>query len=310
MLNMPIHKLRIATRSSNLALIQTRIVVEAVRKHCPSVEFEIVEIKSRGDIDKKQPLWKLSETGFFTAAIEDAMRQNKADIAVHSYKDLPIGGSSDLTVAAVTDRRFCQDCLVAGRDIKSLNDLPKGAKIGTSSLRRRAQVLKLRPDIICAPVRGNVPTRIHRVEKGEYDAAVLAYAGIERLNLTEKISICFDPTEFVPAPAQGAIAVQTRASDAEVKKIVAAIDDERSRISCDTERLVLYHIKAGCHTPAGVFAKISENDMIVYAFVSDIQGKDFIRHQLHGPIAEAKKIAKDLAERLLAAGASELLNNG
>ncbi len=312
------NRLRIATRSSSLAIIQTQIVVKAIKKHNPGVNFEIVEIKSKGDIDKKKPLPKLSETGFFTAAVEDALRQNRADIAVHSYKDLPIaesaGGelveSNDFVAAAVLDRRFCQDCLVAVERIESLNDLPRNAKIGTSSLRRRAQILRLCPDIICEPIRGNVPTRIEAIEKGQYHATVLAYAGIERLGLTEKISFSFNPIEFIPAPAQGAIAVQARAGDIEVKNLLAEIDGKQSRITSDTERLVLHYIKAGCHAPAGVFAKISTDDIIVYAFVSDSQGNNFINRQLQGPIAEAEKIAKDLADQLLAAGASELLNNG
>ena len=304
------NRLRIATRSSSLALIQTQIVVKAIEKHSPGINFEIVEIKSKGDIDKKNPLWKLSETGFFTAAVEDALRADKADIAVHSYKDLPIAETSKLVIAAVLDRRFCQDCLIASQKTSSLDDLPKGAKIGTSSLRRRAQILRLRPDIICEPIRGNVPTRIKAIEKGQYHATVLAYAGIERLGLTEKISFSFNPIEFIPAPAQGAIAVQAGADAVEIKKLLVKIDDAQSRISSDTERLVLHYIKAGCHAPAGVFAKISADDIIIYAFVSDENGNNFIRRQLQGPIAEAEKIAKNLADELLAAGASELLNNG
>ncbi|MBN1787532.1 MAG: hydroxymethylbilane synthase [Sedimentisphaerales bacterium] len=303
-------KFRIATRSSSLALIQTQIVIKALRKVHPGIDFEIVEIKSKGDIDRNKPLWKLSETGFFTAAIEETLRSNKADIAVHSYKDLPIAEPKDIITAAVLDRRFCQDCLVAAQKIESLKDLPKGAKVGTSSLRRRAQILKLRPDIICEPIRGNVPTRVEKVNSGQYDASVLAYAGLERLGLTDKISVIFDPTEFIPAPAQGAIAVQTRAADTDTINLLSAIDDEQSRISSDTERLIWHHIKAGCHAPAGVFAKIEENDIIIYAFVSDGQTDGFINCRLQGPVAEAKKIARDLADQLLAAGASELLNNG
>lgn len=303
-------RLRIATRSSSLALAQTQIVIEAVKKHHPDISFEIVEIRSKGDADKKKPLWKLSETGFFTAAVENALRQNKADIAVHSYKDLPIEANDEIITASVLDRKSCQDCLICRGKIKSLKELPKGAKIGTSSLRRKAQLLKSRPDIVCDSIRGNVPTRIKAVEEGRYYAAVLAYAGIERLGLAEKISLVFDPTEFIPAPAQGAIAVQVRTDDVKVKNLLAEIDDVQSRITSDTERLVWHHIKAGCHAPAGVFAKIEENDIIVYAFVSDESGNNFIKRQLQGSVGEAEKIAKDLAGRLLAAGASELLNNG
>ncbi|MDP2933221.1 MAG: hydroxymethylbilane synthase, partial [bacterium] len=299
--------LRIATRSSCLALIQTQIVVEAILNHRPGIDFEIVEIKSQGDIDKKSPLWKLSETGFFTTAVENALRENKADIAVHSYKDLPVSESTGLVTAAVLDRRFCQDCLIGKGKIKSLKDLPKGAKIGTSSLRRKAQLLHKRPDLVCEPIRGNVHTRISQVEKGLFDGTILAYAGIERLELTEKISLFFDPTDFIPAPAQGAIAVQAKAGNNEILKLFAGIDDKISRITSDTERLVWHHLKAGCHAPAGVFAQITGEDLTIYAFVADENGCRFINCKKQGPVKSAKKIAKDLATDLLNSGAGELL---
>jgi hydroxymethylbilane synthase len=301
--------LRIATRSSSLAIIQTQIVVEAVRRQKLDVSFEIIEIKSKGDIDKKKPLWKLSETGFFTAAVEDALRQNQADIAVHSYKDLPVADSADLVTVAVLDRRFCQDCLICRQKINSLKSLSKGAKIGTSSLRRRAQLLRARPDLKCEPIRGNVPTRINQVEKGQFFGVILAYAGVERLGLIKKVSLCLEPTEFIPAPAQGAIAVQVRADDSEIKRLLAAVDDRDSRITADTERLVLHKIGAGCHAPAGVFAQIAGSDIIVCAFVSNENGTEFISRRLQGPVESAQNIAQNLAEELLQAGASEVLKN-
>lgn len=304
------NKLRIATRASTLAIIQTQIVVAAIKKHKPDISFEIVEIKSKSDIDREKPLWELSETGFFTAAVEDALRQDKADIAVHSYKDLPISESSGLITAAVLDRKFYQDCLVCRQKVKLLKGLPKGAKIGTSSLRRKTQILHKRPDLVCEPIRGNVPTRISQVEKGEYDGVILARAGVERLGLSEKISLCFDPTEFIPAPAQGAIAVQAGADDDEILKLLAEIDDKVSRVTSDTERLVLHKIGAGCHAPAGVFAKMAGSDIIIYAFVSNKDGTEFIKHRLQGPVKSAENVAINLADELLDAGVSELLKNG
>jgi len=302
-------QIRIATRSSTLALIQTQIVVEAISRHHPKIDFEIVEIKSHGDIDKKSPLWKLSETGFFTTAIEDALRENIADIAVHSYKDLPIGETNGFVVAAVLDRKFCQDCMVCNNKIASLDDLPKGAKIGTSSLRRKAQLLHLRPDLKCEPIRGNVHTRISQVEKGQLDGTILAYAGIERLELTDKISFSFNPAEFVSAPAQGALAVQARANDNDVLKLLSGIDDKVSRITSDTERLVLHKIKAGCHAPAGVFAQIAGGEITVYAFVSDENGQKIISHKTQGAVESAHSVAEKLANELLKFGAAELLKN-
>ncbi len=303
------NKLRIATRSSSLALIQTQIFVEAVKKQKEDIDFEIVEIKSKGDIDKKKPLYELSETGFFTTAIENALRENKADIAVHSYKDLPIEKTDGLAVAAVLDRKYCQDCLVCNKKIKMMKDLPKGARIGTSSLRRKAQLLHQRPDLKCEPIRGNVLTRISQVEKGQFDATVLAYAGVERLGLADKVSIMFDPAEFISAPAQGAIAVQARANDNKILKLLAEFDDKPSRITSDTERLVWHIIGAGCHAPAGVFARIDGDDIIVYAFVSDPDGRKMINRRAKGSVRTAKNVAQDLANELLEAGAAELLKN-
>ncbi|HBG26827.1 MAG: hydroxymethylbilane synthase [Planctomycetes bacterium GWF2_41_51] len=302
--------IRIATRSSSLALIQTQIVVEAISKKYSKADFEIVEIKSQGDIDKKKPLWKSSEMGLFTAAIENALRENRADIAVHSYKDLPIEAAKSFVIGAVLDRRFVHDCLICKNKINSPANLPQGAKIGTSSLRRKAQLLHLRPDLKCEPIRGNVHTRISQVEKGLYDATVLAYAGIERLELTNKISINFDATEFLPSPAQGALAVEARANDHEILKMLAGIDDKISRISSDTERLVLHKIKAGCHAPAGVYAKINGSEITIYAFVADENGQKFINRKMQGHLASAHKLAEDMAEELLKSGAAELLKNG
>ena len=302
-------RIRIATRSSSLALIQTQIVVEAILKKNLKTDFEIVEIKSQGDIDKKNPLWKSTETGIFTAAIEEALFEDRADIAVHSYKDLPIEATNGLAIGAVLDRRFVHDCLIYKNKITSLKSIPQGAKVGTSSLRRKAQLLHLRPDLKCEPIRGNVHTRISQVEKGQYDATVLAYAGIERLELTNKISFNFDATEFLPSPAQGALAVQARAKDGEILKLLAGIDDKESRITSETERFVWHKIKAGCHAPAGVYAKINGNEITIYAFVADENGQKFINRKIQGHLASAHKLAEEMANELLKSGAAELLKN-
>ncbi|MCJ7728321.1 MAG: hydroxymethylbilane synthase, partial [Sedimentisphaerales bacterium] len=158
-------------------------------------------------------LWELKSTGFFTSRLEDALLAKQADLAVHSFKDLPTEQREELTVAAVLDRRYPEDCLVSAAPIKSVTELPKGAKAGTSSLRRTVQLKRLREDLECVPIRGNVTTRLKKLEQGDFDAIVLARAGLERLNLADKISIIFDPTQFIPAPAQGALAVEVRADD-------------------------------------------------------------------------------------------------
>lgn len=301
-------KIRVATRSSSLATIQAQIVIDALKKRSHDINFEIVEIKSKGDIDKKSPLWKLSDSGFFTAAIEKSLRENKADIAIHSFKDLPIESADDIMIGACLDRKFSQDCVIYERKINSINDLPKGGRIGTSSLRRKAQILRLRPDLNCIPIRGNVPTRLGHFENGIVDAVVLAAASLHRLGLSDKISFYLDPVEFVPAAAQGAIAVQAKKND-DILKLLSEIDDKNSRITCEAERLVLHKIGAGCRAPAGVFARILENDIIIYAFASDENGQRTINLQKQGPVKSYKELAQDLADELLEKGTAELLKN-
>ncbi|OQA02941.1 MAG: Porphobilinogen deaminase [Planctomycetes bacterium ADurb.Bin401] len=283
--------------------------MEAISKKNPRIDFEIVEVKSHGDIDRKQPLWKVTDTGFFTAAIEDALAQGSADIAVHSYKDLPIEATDGLVIGAVIDRRFAHDCLICTDKINSIKELPEGATVGTSSLRRKSQILRLRPDLRCEPIRGNVHTRISQVEKGGFDATILAYAGIERLELINKVSLHFDAAEFLPSPGQGALAVEARRKDGEILKILAGIDDKNSRITSETERTVLHKIKAGCHAPAGVYSKIEGSEILICAFVSDENGQKFIQKEIKGPVQSASKLALEMAEELLKSGAGELLKN-
>ncbi len=205
--------LNIATRRGELALAQTRMVIAAVQAKHPDLDLRIVEITSAGDRDRRTALWDLKDTGFFTSHLEDALLEGKADLAVHSFKDLPTDQREGLAVTAVYDRRWPEDCLLAKRPVGSINELPTSARVGTSSLRRAAQLRHLRPDLQLVPLRGNVQTRIHKLETTDLDAIILARAGLERLGLAHLISFTFDPRQFLPAPAQGALAIQTRSDD-------------------------------------------------------------------------------------------------
>jgi hydroxymethylbilane synthase len=182
-------------------------------------------------------------------------------------------------------------------------------KIGTSSLRRAAQLKHLRPDIEVIPIRGNVKTRIKKLEGGDYDAIVLARAGLERLGLGEKISFVFNPTEFIPAPAQGALAIQIRADDLRTNEIVAAINDKQVEIETAAERKILTVLQCGCHAPVGAFAKISAEQIKIHAFVSDLEGKNLISQIKNGPAANANSIAENLAKELLTSGGDEILQS-
>jgi hydroxymethylbilane synthase len=298
----------IATRTGSLAMAQTQIVVSAIQKLFPALDIRIKKIASEGDKDRRTTLWELKSTGFFTSLLEDALLAKEADIAVHSYKDLPTAIREGLTIAAVLDRKYPEDCLVTASLIKSLDELPKEAIVGTSSLRRTVQLKRLRNYLRCVPIRGNVTTRLKKLEQGDFDAIVLARAGLERLGLNDKISIIFDPTKFIPSPAQGALAVEVRADDAETKEIVSKLDDKDARITTTAERLVFSALGCGCHAPAGVFAQINggnlsrrseaKTEITISACFSDPDGQNFSQTTLSGPIAQSAKLAQTLADKL------------
>lgn len=296
-----------ATRGGDLAITQTRIIISALKKTHPDIQIKVRKITTKGDRDKRTALWDLKSSGFFTSQVEDALLAGEADFAVHSFKDLPTQQRKGLAITAVCERTFAEDCLIANDAVGSIRQLRQSAKIGTSSLRRAAQIRHLRADLKPAPIRGNVPTRIKLLQEGKFDAIILARAGIERLGLGGKISLCFDPEQFIPAPAQGALAVQTRTDDSTATELIAAIDNEKLRTITFAERRVLVTMQCGCHAPVGAFAKIVGNDMEICAFISDLEGKNFISRRLTGPAVDADNLAEKIANELLDAGGREIL---
>jgi len=301
--------LTVATRGGALAIAQTEIVTGALKQIYPDLKIKIKKVVSKGDRDRRTALWNLKDTGFFTTLLEDALLAGEADFAVHSFKDLPTRQRDGLIITAVCDRQFAEDCLIAAKPVDSIEKLPESARIGTSSLRRAAQLKRLRADLQPTPIRGNVTTRIKRLEEGRFDAIILARAGIERLGLAKRISLIFDPAEFIPAPAQGALVVQTRIDDMAANKLVAAIDDEKCRTITFAERQVLVTMQCGCHAPVGAFAEITGNDIKICAFISDLEGENFIRREIVGPISDADKLAEELANDLLSAGGERILKD-
>jgi hydroxymethylbilane synthase len=296
-----------------LAIAQTEHVIAALKKIHPALQVRINQITTTGDKDRRTTLWALKETGFFTSQVEDALIAHEADFAVHSFKDLPTAQRQRLIIAAVFDRNFVEDCLVAKSrcpsGLDSIEKLPAAAKIGTSSLRRAAQLKHLRSDLVPEPIRGNVQTRLRKLDAGQFDAVLLARAGLERLGLADKISFIFDPAVFIPAPAQGALAVQTRADDIETNEIIAAIDDENARTTTVAERKILTTMQCGCHAPVGAYAEIRDSDINIHAFVSDLDGKNFVSRVLAGPAKDAGKLAEKIAKELLQAGGKEILQS-
>jgi len=233
----------------------------------------------------------------------------QADLAVHSFKDLPTRQREGLTIAAVCDRQFAEDCLIAAKPVASIGQLQPSAKVGTSSLRRIAQLRCLRADLQPTPIRGNVTTRTRKLDEGGFDAILLARAGVERLGLADKISFCFDPRQFIPAAAQGALAVQTRSDDIATTELISVIDERSARTTALAERQVLTTLQCGCHAPVGAFAELMEETMQIYAFISDLEGRNFIKREITGPATEANQLADKLAGELLKAGGGKILES-
>ncbi len=299
--------LKIASRASKLALIQSNYICNLLKNLSGNIDISIVEISTKGDRDKSDFLYKSGSMGFFTSEVENALLDVRADLAVHSLKDLPTACTEGLVVAAIPKRESVADALIASSQASSIAALPAGATVGTSSLRRIAQLCRLRNDIKCVPLRGNVETRVSKVATGKVDAAVIACAGLNRLGLADKISAILPPQEFLPAPAQGALAVQIRSDDNELAELVSKLDDKNSRIAVEAERAILSSMHGGCSIPLGVYSQISGDNMIIDAVISDVKGDKYIKRSKTTNINEAKICAEELAQELLNAGGREIL---
>ena len=299
--------IKIATRGSKLALVQANTVRSLLNEACPDIEISVVTVSTKGDRDKSDFLYKSEVQGLFTSEIENAIVQGRADIAVHSLKDVPTVTTPKLLVGAIPKRGPVADALVGGGQVSSIADLPSGATVGTSSLRRIAQLRHLRSDLKCVPLRGNVETRVGKVAAGQVDAAVVACAGLNRLGLDNKISAVLAPEEFLPAPAQGALAVQVRADDDELISLVSEIDDKHSRITAETERYLLAAMHGGCSIPLGVYSQIQSNIITIHAMIADLEGRNLVKRVRSSPVSQGKACAQKLADELLEAGGRKIL---
>jgi len=288
--------LRLGTRASRLALHQTELVAARLRRIHADVAIEFVEITTAGDRDRTSPLTSGEGAGWFTSAIQDALLAGEVDVAVHSYKDLPTARPEGLVIAAVPERADPRDALVS-RDGGTLADLPAGAVVGTSSPRRTAQAAALRADLELRPIRGNVDTRIQKVDAGEYDAAILAMAGLERLGAGERASHVFGFEEMLPAPAQGALAVECRRDDAETLRLVQTIDDGELRRLVGAERAFLAALEAGCSFPAAAYAESFGTTLKLHGLVAP-EGA-IVRSKVGGPVNAGPGLGRALAKELL-----------
>ena len=300
-------EIKIATRASKLALAQANQTMRSLLLLEPNCRVSLVEISTKGDRDKSDFLYKVGSMGFFTSEVEQALLDGRADVAVHSLKDLPTTITKGLTISAIPQREQVSDVIVASKDIASIQDLPKGVTVGTSSLRRITQLKLIRPDLDCQPLRGNVETRIRKVQEGQVDAIVIAQAGLNRLNLSDNISLILPPEEFIPAPGQGALAIQTREDNTELCRLVSRLEDPSTRISVQTERRILAGLHGGCSIPLGVFSLIEKGTIHISAILCNFAATKHIRKTVSCSIDMALETADTITQQILAEGGKEIL---
>ena len=301
-----VRTLRIGTRASALARTQTDTVAAAL-----GVPVEIVPIVTEGD-RSSAALTQIGGTGVFVSALRAALVNDEIDVAVHSYKDLPTAPFDGVTIAAVPQREDARDALVA-RDDRTLGELPPGATVGTGSPRRAAQLNALGLGLTVVPLRGNVDTRLRKVHDGELDAVVLAYAGLRRLGRADEVTEVLDPIQVLPAPAQGALAIECRSDDAAALEVLGALDHPDSRAAVEAERALLAALEAGCSAPVGALAEIAEGDagpeVFLRGSVTAADGSDAVRLSATGPLTDADGIGRRLAAELLADGADTMMGS-
>jgi hydroxymethylbilane synthase len=294
--------LRLGTRKSKLALWQANFVKEKLE--ALGCKVELVPITTTGDKILDTPLAKIGGKGLFVKEIENALLAGEIDLAVHSLKDVPITIPKGLTLSAITEREEPYDVLIS-RNGKKLEELPSGAVVGTSSLRRQVQIKRRRRDLKVEILRGNVDTRLRKLKEGLYDAIVLAYAGVKRMGLSGEISQVLE--DFIPAVGQGSLAIETRAEDERVINFVKVLNHEESWLRAVCERAFLRELQGGCQVPIGAYAWIEGDRIKIKGFISDLEGERFLEGYEEGGLQEAEEVGKRLAQRLLREGGEEIL---
>ena len=292
-------KLVVGTRGSNLALVQTNWVVDQLKKENPGVEFEVKIIKTKGDLIKDLPLDKIGDKGLFVKEIEKSLLDDEIDMAVHSMKDMPSYLPEGLKFAHSPKREDPRDALIFKEGYKSLDDLPQGARIGTGSKRRKYQLLKHRPDLEIVPIRGNIETRIKKIETEKLDGVVLAASGLRRAGLDDKIDYYIPTDIMLPAPAQGILALEIREDDKETEKIIDSIKDDITKIQIDAERGFLIGVNGSCHIPMGAYCEIEGEKITLTGLYGDGEGKKIVVQSQVGTLADAPKIGYELAKSVL-----------
>ena len=300
------NKIRIGTRSSKLAMWQANFIASQLRKQYPSINVELVNVTTKGDKILEAPLSKIGGKGLFTKELEVQMLNKNIDLAVHSLKDVPVELADDFSLAAITKRYEPFDAFVSNK-YNSFNELPPNAKIGTSSLRRRAQLLNIRPDLTIVDLRGNVDTRIKKLDAGEFDAIILAAAGLKRLGYDNRITEIMPTSLMLPAVGQGALAIEVLKNNDDLCELLQFLDDAETRAAVSAERAFLKVVEGGCQVPVGVYAVVVDGRVSVEAIIASIDGKNIVRDKITGTVDFAEQLGSELANKLLNIGGREIL---
>ncbi|ENM5727744.1 hydroxymethylbilane synthase [Vibrio mimicus] len=298
--------IRIATRQSPLALWQANYVKDALMAAHPGLKVELVTMVTRGDVILDTPLAKVGGKGLFVKELEVAMLEGRADLAVHSMKDVPVDFPQGLGLVTICEREDPRDAFVSNTYAK-IDDLPSGAVVGTCSLRRQCQLKAARPDLVIKELRGNVGTRLSKLDAGEYDAIILAAAGLKRLGLESRIRNFIEPEQSLPAVGQGAVGIECRLDDQRVRELLAPLNhtDTADRVRC--ERAMNLTLQGGCQVPIGSYALLDGDEIWLRALVGEPDGSQIVRGEIRGPRSEAEQLGITLAEQLLGQGAKEIL---
>ncbi|GLO62303.1 porphobilinogen deaminase [Vibrio sp. MACH09] len=299
--------IRIATRKSPLALWQAYFVKDALQSAHPGLEVELVTMVTKGDIILDTPLAKVGGKGLFVKELEVAMLEGRADLAVHSMKDVPVAFPEGLDLVTICQREDPRDAFVSNT-YQSIDELPEGSVVGTCSLRRQCQLKEARPDIIVKELRGNVNTRLAKLDAGNYDAIILAAAGLKRLEMEDRIKSFIEPEQSLPAVGQGAVGIECRVDDARLIELLEPLNhkDTADRVRC--ERAMNIRLEGGCQVPIGSYSLLDGDQIWLRALVGEPDGSKVVRGEIHGHRDDAEKLGVELAEQLLDDGAKEILD--
>lgn len=299
-------KIRVGSRDSVLAMWQTQFVIEQLQQVTDAYEFEIVSLKTKGDKILDVSLAKIGDKGLFTKELEVGLLQGEIDFAVHSMKDMPTVLPEGLQISSLLKRHNPADVLISEK-YQSFAELPQGAKVGTSSLRRKAQLLHARPDLDIHDLRGNLQTRMRKMQEENFDGIILAAAGVERLNWHDKITEELSYDICLPAVSQGVIGVETRVDDSEIIALVQLVHDVQTASCVTAERALLKSLEGGCQIPIGAYAQLNDDMVVLQGLVGSLDGKTIIRDEISGPAAQSEQLGQQLAQRLSEQGGQAIL---